>query len=71
MAHIFVCLYGKACISLITLLSDYQIGPFFKALVVMFLYESPIVENFATQNAYYLSTLNVNAPISRSPFLFE
>ena len=49
MAHIFLSHYGKACASLITLLADYQIGPFFKTLLVMFLDESSIVAYFATQ----------------------
>ena len=60
MAHIVVSLYGKACASLITLLADYQIGPFFKTLLVMFLDDSSIVAYFATQHAHYLSTLIAN-----------
>ena len=53
MAHIFVSLYdGKPCASLITLLADYQIGPLFNTLLVMFLDESPIVEYFATQQLF-------------------
>ena len=64
-------LYGKACASLITLLADYQIGPFFKTLLVMFLDESSIVAYFATQHAHYLSTLIANLLISRSTFLLN
>ena len=71
MAHIFVSLYGKACASLITLLADYQIGPFFKTILVMFLDEGYIVAYFATQHAHYLSTLIANVLISRSKFLLN
>ena len=61
-------LYGKACASLITLLADYQIGPFFKTLLVMFLDESSIVAYFATQHAHYLSTLIANVFVSSPGF---
>ena len=71
MAHIVVSLYCKACASLITLLEDYQIGPFFKTILVMFLDESYIVAYFATQHAHYLSTLIANVLISRSKFLLN
>ena len=68
MAHIVVSLYGKACASLITLLADYQIGPFFKTLLDMFLDESYIVAYFATQHAHYLSTLIANVFVSSPGF---
>ena len=71
MAHIVVSLYGKACASLITLLADYQIGPFFKTILVMFLDEGYIVAYFATQHEHYLSTLIANMLISRYKFLLN
>ena len=73
MAHIVVSLYGKACASLITLLADYQIDPFFMALLVlvMFLNESSSVPYFAIQQAQYLSTLISNVLLSRSKFLLK